>query len=171
MVREDHLFHVMRDQDHRHALLPVELPDHPEHLAAAVGIEHRGRLIHHNALGMHRHHARNRHTLLLPSGKTVRRTVAESEHADPVERLLHSCPDVLCRHAEIFRSEGHILVHHGSDDLIVRVLEDHAGFLPDPPEIALSGRIHVIHPHRPSGRNKQRVDLLGERRFSRSVVP
>ena len=72
--------------------------------------------------------------------------------------------------ADILRPEAHVLLDDRGDDLIVRILKDHAGFLPDLPDIFLALRVHPVDPHRPLRGEEQRVHVLCEGRFSGSVV-
>ena len=91
-------------------------------------------------------------------------------HADSLEGLIDALPDLLCRDSDIFRSESHVLLDDRGDDLIVRILKDHAGLLPDLPDVLLTLRIHPVDPHRSLCGDEQRIDVLREGRFSGSVV-
>src|SRR5699024_11018244 len=60
--------------------------------------------------------------------------------------------------------------HHGGDDLIVRILEHHTGFLADLPDIIALCRVHMIHPHGSLRGDQQSVHMLGQGRFPAAVV-
>ena len=84
--------------------------------------------------------------------------------------MIHPLPDLIRPDAEILRAESDILLHNRRDNLVIRILKNHAGLLADLPEIRGIRGIHIVDPHRPPGGDKQRVDLSGERRFSAPVV-
>ena len=52
-------------------------------------------------------------------------------HSDRLKALLHALPYFFGGYAHIFRAKSHILLHNLPDNLIIRVLEHHAGFLAD----------------------------------------
>ena len=127
----DRLVHMVRDQDHGNALFTVEPLDGIEHLAAALRVKHGGRLVEHDALRLHGQHACDGHTLLLSAGEQLRRIGPVFVHADGAERIVDAPADLLRRDTEVFGREGHILLDHVRDDLVVGVLKDHADVLPD----------------------------------------
>ena len=66
------------------------------------------------------------YALLLPAGEFVRRRLAVLDHSHRAQAVLHPLPDLFRRHTQILRAKTHILFHHSPDDLIVRILKDHA---------------------------------------------
>ena len=61
------LLHIVRDLHHRDAEFAVQPVHRAHHLFAADGVEHRGGLVQHKAIGPHGHNAGNGHALLLPA--------------------------------------------------------------------------------------------------------
>ena len=170
IVRENHFFHIMGDQDHRNAFLLVQLSHCLQHLFASIGIQHGSGLIQHNAPGVHGHNARDGHPLFLAAGQLIGRLTPVGGHPHRLQALIHPFPDILCGNPQIFRSEPHIFFHHISDNLIIRILKYHSCFLPDSPHIRFGGGIHLIHPQGSLRGHQQRVDLFGQRGLSAAVM-
>ena len=80
--RTQRFFHKVRDEEHGDALIAVEAGDDVDDLAAALGIEHRRRLVEDKHFGHDGKHACDRNALLLPARKTGDRRMAEFLHAD-----------------------------------------------------------------------------------------
>ena len=120
------LVHKMRDPDDGDAIAPVEFLRHGKHLAPPGGVEHGGGFVKDDDLRPHGQHPGDGHALLLAAGEHVRRGLGVFPHAHGFEGIVHAAADVLRRHAEVFKAKGAVLLHHGGDDLVVRVLEDHA---------------------------------------------
>ena len=176
MIHDNHtvckncLFHIVGDQDDRHILRPVQLPDRSDHLFAPARVEHCGSFIQHDALRMHGNHARDRDTLLLSPAQAVRRPSSHFPHAHCPERLFHPFPDVRRRNPLVLQPEAHILLHYGSNDLVVRILEHHARTLTDLPDISRIQGIIPIYIQRPAIRHKKGIQMPGKRGFPRSIV-
>ena len=74
------------------------------------------------------------------------------------------------RDAEIFQTEGNVFLDDGGDDLVVRILEDHAGPLADlPDQLFFTGVVSADDNIAFCG-NKQGVEQLGHGGFAGSVV-
>ena len=130
IIRINDFFHIVRDQNDCHTFLPVQTMHRVQYFFPSIWIQHGGRLIHNNALRLHRHDTGNRHTLLLSAGQTVWGMIAICCHADCLQALSDTLPDFLRRNTDIFRTKGHIFFHD-SGHLIIRILKDHTGFLAD----------------------------------------
>jgi hypothetical protein len=72
---------------------------------------------------------------------------------------------------QVLRAETDILLDDLPDDLVVRILEDHTGFLPHLPEILCIVRIHAVYADRSACGEKKGIDVFCQRRFSGAVVP
>ena len=92
------------------------------------------------------------------------------QHPHGFQAFFHAFPDILRGHAEIFRPKSHIFFHHGSDDLVIRILKDHACRLPHRQKFSGISGIFPIHPDRPFGRHQDRIQMFGKCRFPGSVV-
>ena len=68
------------------------------------------------------------------------------QHADGRKALLDAFPDFLCRHADILGSKPDVLFYDLGDDLVVRVLEHHAGLSADLPQVRAVLGIHAVYP-------------------------
>ena len=99
---------MVRDENDRDILLAAELFDNRDDLLPPLRVQHRGRLVEHNGLGLHRKNARNCHALLLPAGKKVRRMLFIREHSDRLQSRIHTAADFLRCNAEIFRGKGDV---------------------------------------------------------------
>ena len=82
-------------------------------------------------------------------------------HAHLLKRLVHPHPDIGGGDAQILRAEGHVLLHDGGDQLIVRVLEHHAHLLPDGQQVPFVLRIETVHQHLPLCGEQEPVYVLG----------
>ena len=86
---------------------------------------------------MHRNHAGDRNTLFLSPGQFIRRMLPVGGHPNRIKALIDTFPDILRMDAQIFRSEPYILFHHRTDDLVIRILENHSGLLAYFPQFSL----------------------------------
>ncbi len=92
-------------------------------------------------------------------------------HADLPERRVDPLADLRARHAEVLRGEGNVVLHYVGDDLVVRVLEDHAHGAADGDQLLLVGRVHVLDPNLALRGDKDSVHVLGEGGFAGAVMP
>ena len=95
----------------------------------------------------------------------------EGGHPDRFQTFIDTLPDLLRRQADILRAKADILLHDGRDDLIVRVLENHAGRLTDRQQILFRCRLLPVDPHRPFRRCQKRIEMLRQRGFPGAIVP
>ena len=169
-IRIDGFLHIVGDEDDRHAHLLVQLPDGLDDLLATTRIEHRRRLIENDGFRKHRHRTGDRDTLLLPATETVRGLHTVRHHINGFERTIHTCPDLVGRYADVLRAEADILLDDGGDDLVIRILEDHAGFLSDIPDLLFILRIAATDEHGSLTRQVETVNQLRQGRLAGTVV-
>ena len=100
----------------------------------------------------------------------MRRFFCVLAHADSPKRVVDAHADFLGRHAVVFKAESHILLHNRRDDLVIRILKDHARVLTDIENEVVVLRVHPADPNRAASRHIQRVEELGQRRFAAAVV-
>ena len=100
----------------------------------------------------------------------MRRFLGVFRHADSFQRLVDTHADFLGRHAVVLKAESHILFHNRRDNLVVRVLENHARVLTDIENEVVVLRIHATDPNRAAPRHIQRIKELGQRRFAAAIV-
>ena len=100
----------------------------------------------------------------------MRAFFAEFIHAHSLQGFVHPAADLRRRDAEVFRTEGHVVFHHGRDQLVVRILEHHAAAAPDLPGILRVCRRHAAHQHFSGGRQEQGVQMLCQRGFAGAVA-
>ena len=91
-------------------------------------------------------------------------------HPHCLEAFLHPFPNLFCRHSHILRSEAHILLHHLSDDLVVRILEHHPRSLAYVPDLRFIQSVHPVHPDGSLGRIQDSVNVLGQRGLPGTVM-
>ena len=85
----------------------------------------------------------------LPEGQVVGRAVDEVDHADAVERLDHAGVQGRAAQPQVGRAEGDVVAHRRHEQLVVRVLEDHADPAPDLQQVLLRDR-ETENLHRPA---------------------
>ena len=170
LIRPHGFLHEVRDEQNRHALL-IQLMDNPQKIAAALWVQHGRGLIEDDHLGVHGQRAGNGNSLLLPAREHMRSALLVLLHAHHFQGLLHALQNFLPGHAKILRPEGDFLIHHRGDQLIVRVLEDHARRLPDGKLVFLFCRIHPGDFQPAGGWRIQRIDQPGKGGFAAAVVP
>jgi len=62
----------------------------------------------------------------------MRRSVSEKSDSGDSESLVDSGSDLLGRKPKVLGAESHVVAHRWAEELIVRILEDHAYLLPKP---------------------------------------
>lgn len=168
-VRLRRFRHVVGDGDDGHPPL-MKPSQHLQDLPPPMGVQHAGRLIKHQTSGLHGQHAGDGNPLLLSPRQVMGRAVPIRAHADgfqggidPFSHLPRGDPDV-------FQTEGHVVLHDGGHDLIVRMLKHHPHSPPDLPPIAVVLGVKSGHIHIAFRRFEDAVEMLDQRRFSRAVV-
>ena len=96
--------------------------------------------------------------------------MAVSGHSHRFQTLIHPLPDIFCGNTQIFRAKSHIFFYNCADDLIIRILKNHAGLLTDIPDICIRSGIHMIHPQSSLRRHQQTIDMFCQRGLSASVM-
>ena len=117
----------------------------------------------------HGNHTGNRHALLLTAGKVVGCTLAVFVDAGHLHGVVHPAAHLVLRHAEVFQRKGDIFLHHGGNDLVVRVLEHHAHGLADIVEFLFVCGVHALHIHLAALRQQNGVEVLRQRGFAAAV--
>ena len=161
---------MVRDEHDRHAALPAEACDGGDDLVAAARVEHGRGLVKDDDLRAHGDDARDRDALLLPAGEQVRGMGAVFVHADLLQGLVDTLADLRARHAEVFRGEGHVVLNHVGDKLVVRVLENHADAAADLKNLVLLAAVDAVDDDAAGIGREDRVHMLGERGFAAAVV-
>ena len=137
--------HLMRHDDHRHAVI-CELLHDVKHFLHHFRVKGRRGLVKQHDFGVHRERTGDSDTLLLTAGKVLRinvRLILQTHHIKKFKRLLFSHFTAFA--ADPHRSEHDVL----KNSLIlkqVEVLEHHADFSADPVEIRLRLNLLAIHP-------------------------
>ena len=101
----------------------------------------------------------------------MRRVQAEVIHADLPEGRVHARTDLLRRHAEVLRREGHIVLDDVCDDLVIGILKDHAHRGAHGQEVIFVRRVHAVNIHLAAGRQQDGIEELGQCALARAVVP
>ena len=81
-------------------------------------------------------------------------------HANLLQSFVHPHPDLRGGDAQILGPEGHVLLHDGSHQLVVRVLEHHAHLLADGKEVVFVPGVQAVHQHLPLRGEQEPVDVL-----------
>ena len=120
-------------------------------------------------MGLHGQNTGDGYALLLAAAQKMGTMFSVNRHIDPFQGIADALLDFLRRHAQIFRAKGYVLFYDGGDDLVVRILKNHAYLLPYIPHI-----IGVVRPQ-PAyfacavRRRQQHVEVLCQRRLARAV--
>ncbi|MPN17682.1 hypothetical protein SDC9_165037 [bioreactor metagenome] len=142
-----------------------------DHLPPARGIQHSRGLVQNDAVRLHGDDPRDGDALLLSAGEKMRRMLGKVRHAHRAQSLVHPAADFCRGDAQIFRREGHVLLHHVGHNLIVWILEHHPNPAADVQQPILVGGVHPLHQHPARGGQKNGVKGLCQRRFPGAVVP
>ena len=127
------LLHRVADHDHRRALRCLISADVLQNTLAPCGVESCRRLIQNQNIRLHRNHARNRGSALLPAGEVKGRFLKLFVcNADKARRTQHARADFLLGKPHVFGSEGDILKDRLFKKLILRVLEHQTHMEPEP---------------------------------------
>ena len=161
---------MVGDEHDRHAALAAETRDGGDDLVAAARVEHGRGLVKDDDPGPHGDDARDRDALLLSAGEKVRGMGAVFVHADLLQSLVHALADLRARHAEVFRGEGHVVLNHVGDKLVVRVLEDHADAAADLKNLVLLAAVDPVDNDAAGIGREDRVHMLGKRGFTAAVM-
>ena len=164
------LVHVVGDKDNGDAEFAVQLTDNIHDLTAALGIEHGGRLIEHNAARHHGDNACDGNSLLLSAGQTVRRLCAVFVHADGTQCIVNALADFLGRHAHVLQRKCNIFFNNGGDKLVVRILEYHRDGFAHIVGVVFVVGVHHVNVAYAAGRQTDRVEAASERTLARAVV-
>ena len=135
-----------------------------------IRIQHRSRLIQNNTFWMHGNHTGDRNPLFLSTGKLVRRMLAILIHSNCFQTLFDPFPDFPGRYSHVFRTKSHIFFHYLSNDLVIRVLKNHAGFLPDIPQLAIICCVFSIDPDSTLCWIQYRIKMFCQSRFTGTVM-
>ena len=162
---------MVGDEHYRHAGGAVELTDGLHDLRPADGVQHGGGLVQHNAAGRHSDDTGNGHPLFLSAGEQVGGVLPVLVHAHGLEGVVHPPADLRRGHPQILRGEGHVLLHHVGNDLVVRVLEYHAHGAADVQQFILVGGVDAVHVDFAAGGQQDGVQVLGQGGLAGAVVP
>ncbi len=165
---EQGVVHEVRDVHDRDAALVQPVRDPLDRVASAV-IEHGGRLIQKQDLGLHGERPGDRDALALPAREIGRVGLRELPHADGLERGVDAPRDLGLRHAEVLGSEGHVVRDDARDHLVVGVLKDRRHAPPDGGCALGRGRVDAEDRDRSRLRGEECPHELGERGLARAV--
>ena len=163
------LFHEVGDAHDGHAALVERLADAHEPTAAAR-VEHGRRLVEHEDFRLHGERACDGDALFLAARKRIGFVRFEPDEADLAKRLAHASCDFGGFDAEVFRAECNVVFDEGGHQLVVGVLEHHAGGGADGVKRAFVGGVHGVDAHASLIGDEQGVDMFGEGGLSRPVA-
>lgn len=95
-------------------------------MSARLRVEHGGRLVEHEHIGIHRQHAGDGDALLLTAAHARRIGSAIVAHIHGVQRTGDAQADLIMLNRKILRSERHVVFGDGGDDLVFGMLEHRA---------------------------------------------
>ena len=94
----------------------------------------------------------------------------ELRHAHGGQSLVHPAADLGRGQPHVFTGKGHVLLHHVGNDLVVRVLKDHARRFADVKQPAFLFGVDAAHPDGAAGGQKNGVEVLCKGGFAAAVV-
>ena len=147
----------------------VQPPDDRKDPLSGCRVEIGRRLVEGDVAGIHGQDPGNGEEALLAAGKGVWDALLESRHAYRGKAFVDAPADLRRGQGEVFRAEGHVLLHGHPDDLAVGVLEDHSHPSPDLPDFGGVRRLHSVHQNPPHRGKEQGVQVLDEGRLSAAV--
>ena len=89
--------------------------------------------------------------------------------ASHLHGVVHAAAHFLRWHAKVFQCKGNVFLHHGGNDLIVRVLEHHAHGLADIIELVVVCGVHALHVDLAALRQQDGVEVLCQRGLAAAV--
>lgn len=113
------LVRMVRDENDGGAAV-LEFVQHPHDVGAPLRVEHGGRLVEHEHIGIHRQHAGDGDALLLAAAHARRIGSAIVAHIHGVQRTGDAQADLIMLNRKILRSERHVVFGDGGDDLVFR---------------------------------------------------
>ncbi len=93
----------------------------------------------------------------------------ELVNARHLHGVINPAANLLRRNTQILGCEGHILLHDGGDDLVIRVLEHHTHRPADIVNLVIVCGVHAFHVDLAGLRQQNGVEMLGQCAFSATV--
>ena len=165
-VRQGSLIHKVGNIHHSNALFPVQPLDSADNLLPPHRIQHGSRLIQHQTFRVHGKGTSNGNSLLLAAAEKMGSKMPELLHIYRLQCGCNPAADFVRLHADILRPKAHIILHNGSNNLIVWILEHHAHLAPDIPDMLLLSYAHVIDQAGAPIRLQQGIKMLGQSGFA-----
>jgi hypothetical protein len=162
------LIHRVGDQHNRDPF-SVELVCKGEDCLTSDWIEHRCRLVQHQAARAHGQSASDRDALLLPNGEKVRGPMPPFPHLHRFQRPAHKALNLLSWNAQVLGAKGHVVLDRRRQDLVLRLLEDHRDLRADRWPVVLITRVSAGYAHLTFRRKQQGVQMTRERGLAGSV--
>ena len=148
----------------------MQLAAHAHETLAPARVQHGRGLVQDEDGGLHGQHAGDGHALLLPARQRRGLALVEALQPHVGQRVGHALAQLVGGHAQVLGAEGHVVFDEACHQLVVGVLEHHAGVAADEVGGALVARVAVEHGDAALVRHEQRVDVLGQRRLARPVA-
>jgi hypothetical protein len=95
----------------------------------------------------------------------VRFTPLKTGEPHRSDRFIHPTAQLVARHAEVLRPECDVFLHHGADDLVVRILEHEPHPRTHVPGAVLVRGVHPVNDYASLGGNEQPVQQPSKRRL------
>lgn len=127
-------------------------------------------LVHDEHRRLHRKDRRYRNALLLSARKSERRRFAQIERSDGIEGLRDAAAYLFGFESHVRRSEGHVFLDRGHEELVVRILKHQPHGLPHQRQRPARER-DPAHDHFALRRHQQSVGVQQQSRFPGSVGP
>ena len=159
----------MRDHDDSEAAL-VKLAANTHQAGATAGVEHCRSLVQNQNARVHGKNACNGHALLLTTGKRMGLLALETGKPHVGQRTRHALTQLGQLNAQVLGAERHIIFNQSRHQLIIRILENHAGRLTDEVRALGVGRAHSVHRHRSLVGQQKRVQMLRQRGLAAAVA-
>ena len=84
----------------------------------------------------------------------------EPAHVHILQGFVHPAPYFLRCYSQVFRPESNIVLNNGRDQLVIRILEYHAGSLSHIPDVFVVTGIVSVYIDYPLRRQQQTVQVL-----------
>ena len=94
---------------------------------------------------------------------------AVGAHADFFQRIVHALSDFFCGYTQVLRTKGDVFFDDGRDQLVIRILKDHADLLPDVPDMLHVAGFHAFYDDLARRRKIQSIEMPGECRLAAPI--
>ena len=144
----------LRDVDHGQVVVTVQSLYQIENFRSALWIQHGSGFVAYQVPRFHYQDSGDGESLLLATGEKMRGMVPVGRQMELVKRVLDTATNFRRRKSDVFEPEGKFPFNGRRNELVVRILKDHADAAMNLPGIPVRPRVYPIDCNR-TGRRPQ----------------